>query len=285
MERGWLEMAVKKPSRTFTGNETAASLGNNGPTGIKNDIDALCNMFDPAATHTTGEAGGIQIGNLALGEATATPTPGKLVLYDPAGNTPGTIVNAANAVNVTATIDGQALGDIFEVDKLTVKEATHANNADTLAALGWNDLPTASDVIKGGVTINANSLNEVDASGNVTTPGAMKLIYDSGWQLKTGGGYINAVFSENAGTTPPLVQVYLAEDSNGSEMRQAATTNYQNGTHGIDVNNITDSGCRIQLAASSFELGIANNGAWDTSGGYTGDVYVRALAFKVFPLT
>lgn len=123
-------MSVKKPTRVFTAIEENPSLGNNGPTGLKTDIDTINKMFDPNATHETGEAGGIQIGNMATGEVTDTPTAGKIVKYDSNGNLPGSIASAAD---VTTNINGHAIADILEVDGVTVKEATHAGSADELS--------------------------------------------------------------------------------------------------------------------------------------------------------
>ncbi len=40
------------------------------------------------------------------------------------------VQNSNNAINVTSTINGELLSDIFETDKTTVKEATHSKSAD-----------------------------------------------------------------------------------------------------------------------------------------------------------
>lgn len=133
-------MAAKKPSRTFTGTVGVASTGNNGPAALIVDTDVITKMFDPLATHDTGEAGGIQLGNLATGEFTATPTANKGVLYDSGGNLPGSI---ANAVNVTTNINSHAISSIFETDGVTAKVATLAATA-TLATTA-----TLADAAKG----------------------------------------------------------------------------------------------------------------------------------------
>jgi len=124
-----------KPQRTFNGAEGAASVGDAGPTGIKNDTNEIVAMFDPLAVHGDGTVGGISIGNLATGEATATPTAGKIVLYDASGNLPGSIASAAN---VTTNINGHAITDILESDGVTVKNATLATTA-TLAEAAKGD--------------------------------------------------------------------------------------------------------------------------------------------------
>jgi hypothetical protein len=126
-----------KPQRTFNGAEGAASVGDAGPTGIKNDTNEIVAMFDPLAVHGDGTAGGIAIGNFAAGEATATPTANKLVLYDGSGNLPGSIAsaaNATNAANVTTNINGHAITDILESDGVTVKNATAAITAGVAEA-------------------------------------------------------------------------------------------------------------------------------------------------------
>jgi microcystin-dependent protein len=67
-------------------------------------------MFDPLAVHGDATTGGIAIGNLATGEATATPTANKLVLFDANGNLPGSIASAASA---TYAENGCPIGTII----------------------------------------------------------------------------------------------------------------------------------------------------------------------------
>lgn len=52
------------------------------------------------------------------------------------------VQNSNNAINVTSTIDGKLLSDIFETDKKTVKEATHSKNADLAAKSTTSDSST-----------------------------------------------------------------------------------------------------------------------------------------------
>jgi hypothetical protein len=128
-------MSVKKPTRVFTAIEENPSLGDNGPTGLKTDIDTINKMFDPDATHDTGEPGGIQVGNIAhdsIGNTGGAGDANKIVQFKSDGSLPGNIDtsnNAVNAVNVTTNINGHAISDIFEEDGVTAKEATHAGSA------------------------------------------------------------------------------------------------------------------------------------------------------------
>jgi hypothetical protein len=157
-------MAVKKPARTFNGAEGAASTGNAGPTGLKNDIDALCKMFDPAATHGTGEPGGIQVGNIAtdsIGNTGGAGDANKIVQFKADGSLPG---NISSAANVTNQINGHNISNIFEVDGETVKEATHADSADSATNATTAANATASGgvrVIKSGYLAGGTGTDEI----------------------------------------------------------------------------------------------------------------------------
>jgi hypothetical protein len=129
-----------KPTRTFVGVEGAASLGTSGPEALKTDTNEIVAMFDPLSVHGNATPGGIAIGNLATGEATATPTANKLVLFDVNGNLPGSIANAAN---VTTNINGHAITDILEADGATAKVATLAGSCMGNAATATTG-PSAS---------------------------------------------------------------------------------------------------------------------------------------------
>lgn len=55
-----------KPHRTFNGVEGQPSRDTMGPEQISHDIDELCKMFDPNATHSGGAPGGITTDNMSL---------------------------------------------------------------------------------------------------------------------------------------------------------------------------------------------------------------------------
>lgn len=55
-----------KPHRTFNGVEGQPSRDTMGPEQISHDIDELCKMFDPNATHNGGAPGGITTDNMSL---------------------------------------------------------------------------------------------------------------------------------------------------------------------------------------------------------------------------
>jgi len=94
-----------KPVRTFSANVGDDSIGNAGPDAIENDIDKINKMFDPMAVHEDGTLGGISIGNLAEGEATSIPTPGKLAKFDVNGNINVLASSISNAISViTGTV-------------------------------------------------------------------------------------------------------------------------------------------------------------------------------------
>ena len=57
----------KKPVRVFLGNEGDKSIDDRGPDALKSDLDMLCKMFDPDATHDDGKQGGISTTNLRNG--------------------------------------------------------------------------------------------------------------------------------------------------------------------------------------------------------------------------
>jgi hypothetical protein len=133
-------MSAKKPTRVFTAIEENPSLGDNGPTGLKADIDTINKMFDPDATHDTGEPGGIQVGNIAhdsIGNTGGAGDANKIVQFKSDGSLPGNIDmanNAVDAANVTTNINNKAISSIFESNGTTVKEATHAESASLAEA-------------------------------------------------------------------------------------------------------------------------------------------------------
>lgn len=57
-------MSNYKPIRTFFANEGDWSVDEAGPEALKFDFDVINKMFDPTATHSDGQMGGIGFGNL-----------------------------------------------------------------------------------------------------------------------------------------------------------------------------------------------------------------------------
>jgi hypothetical protein len=142
-----------KPARTFTGStESVDAEGTATIDQINTDQDEQNKMFDPAATHGDGTAGGIAIGNLATGEAVSTKTANKLVLRD---------ANGAAALDVNGNCSGSS-GGILETGTggVTIhKKVIEIGdwNMDTSATVEVSHGLTLSNIIAAQVAIRADS--------------------------------------------------------------------------------------------------------------------------------
>jgi hypothetical protein len=215
------------------------------------------------------------------------------------------LYDAINAVD-TAKLDASevAVSGANKVLRLNASGATGVNttgNADTatLATTATNLAGGAAGSIPYQSGDGATAMLAAGTEGQHLKMGAsapewssdppagcLKKIGDSGWLEKTAGQYIDLVYTENAGDIPAVVFVYTADDAAGTvNVRKAPDPAYKedgNDSLGIQVINMTPTGCRIQLANSYPFFGLVSaNGDDDFVSGYTAPVYVRAIAFKV----
>jgi hypothetical protein len=192
--------------------------------------------------------------------------------------------DTANVDDLNVADDAVIAGD------LTVTGAIHgtADEATNLAGGLIGQVPYQADA--GHTDFLASVAGDAGrplCSGGAGAPswgqGFLKKIGDTGWLEKVAGSGWQFDFDENAGSLPPVIMVYIADDTSATNMAIASDFFGPGGGEydGIQVKNITATGCRIQLGANNPFYGLTDVGTGVLDGGLTAPVYVRAIAFKI----
>lgn len=166
--------------------------------------------------------------SLALGETATTAYPGDqgkanadaiAAIEDGTTTVPNaasaqTATTATNAGNVTATINGQAITDIFERNGTTAKEATHAASADSATSAASAGKLTASVNI--GLSGDATGSIAFDGSAAVNIPVTLA---NSG----VSAGTYSAVTVNAKGLVTAGAQTIAVDDGSGTVPQTLAT--------------------------------------------------------------
>jgi hypothetical protein len=120
------------------------------------------------------------------------------------------------------------------------------------------------------VTVLANVLTSVDNTGSLIKIG------DTGWIQGWNGRNYTFNYDESGGSYPVLVKVWIADDTNGTNMYQASDIWKDNSWDmGVGVRNMTANGCLIVCAQELWNARMSTSGTFEGAGSY-----FRAIAYK-----